>query len=840
MQQPVASPRSVIVGLGRTGVSAARHLAARGHRLVVTDSRENPPGLADLRRLVPAAATALGGFDPAVLEGADQVVVSPGVSLAEPFLRKAAADGLDLVGDIELFAREAGGRVVGITGTNGKSTVTTLVGEFARAAGLAVRVGGNLGEPALDLLEGPPAAMYVLELSSYQLETTHSLQLEAAAVLNVTPDHLDRYRDLAGYAAAKARIFERAATAIVNLDDDIVVRMPRPGQRTVGFSLRRGDADFRLLAQGGESWLAAGAEPLLPLAALRLPGRHNAANALAALAVGSVCGFPREAMTEVLARFGGLPHRAERVRDWRGIAFIDDSKGTNVGATVAALDGLDGPAGPDRGRGRQGPGLLAARSRLQRQGKAGRSDRARRASARRRARRPLRRRLRRLDGGRGRHRRRDRPRRRHGPAVAGLRELRHVPRLRAARRGVRGGGTGIAGMSVTSALQYSRSAGRQQRLALDPVIIGTVFGLLLAGLVMVASASVSIAARQAADPFYYFDRQAFSVLLGCAFGAAMLVVPISAWRKVAPWLLVLSFALLVAVAIPGIGHEVNGSRRWLRFGPVNFQPSELARWFLVTYVAIFAIRHQTELRSTADGFFKALAVLVAAATLLLFEPDFGAAVVLCVTGTAVLFVAGARMREFLLVCGAGLAGIAVLAVTSPYRLKRILAFLNPWDDPFDSGFQLTQSLIAIGRGEWFGVGLGSSIQKLFYLPEAHTDFVFAVLAEEFGLLGVLVIVAGFLVLVLRSLRLSRIAADAGMPLHACLAAGFGVWIGLQAFLNMGVNMGLLPTKGLTLPLLSYGRSSMLVTLAWVGMLLRVHHEVVVSGKSAIPAEGRAP
>ncbi len=393
-------------------------------------------------------------------------------------------------------------------------------------------------------------------------------------------------------------------------------------------------------------------------------------------------------------------------------------------------------------------------------------------------------------------------------------------------------------MSAVSSLQYSRSAGRQQRLAFDPVIIGTVLGLLLAGLVMVASASVSLAAREYQDAFYFFERQAFSVLLGCAAGAAMLFVPISAWRRAAPWLLLASFVLLLAVAIPAIGHSVNGSRRWLRFGPLNFQPSELARWFLVTYIAIFAVRHQTEIRGTAEGFFKALAVLVAAAVLLLAEPDFGAAVVLCVTGTAVLFVAGARMREFLLVCGVGLLGMAVLAVTSPYRLKRILAFLNPWADPFDSGFQLTQSLIAIGRGELFGVGLGSSIQKLFYLPEAHTDFVFAVLAEEFGLLGVMVVVAAFLTLVLRSLRLSRVAADAGMPLHACLAAGFGVWIGLQAFLNMGVNMGLLPTKGLTLPLLSYGRSSMLVTLAWVGMLLRVHHEVVASGKSALPAEGR--
>jgi UDP-N-acetylmuramoylalanine--D-glutamate ligase len=343
MTQATGSPRSVIVGLGRTGVSAARHLAARGHRLVVTDSRRDPPGLAELKKLVPEAATVLGGFDPAVLEGADQVVVSPGVSLAEPFLRKAAADGLDLIGDVELFAREAGGRVVGITGTNGKSTVTTLVGEFARAAGLEVRVGGNLGEPALDLLQGPPAAIYVLELSSYQLETTHSLQPEAAAVLNVTPDHLDRYGSLAEYAAAKARIFERAATAVVNLDDEIVVRMPRPGQRTLGFSLRRGDADFRLLARGDGEWLAARDEPLMPLAALRLPGRHNAANALAALAVGSACGFPREAMTGVLARFGGLPHRVERVRDRRGVAFIDDSKGTNVGATVAAIEGLGAP-----------------------------------------------------------------------------------------------------------------------------------------------------------------------------------------------------------------------------------------------------------------------------------------------------------------------------------------------------------------------------------------------------------------------------------------------------------------------------------------------------------------
>ena len=393
-------------------------------------------------------------------------------------------------------------------------------------------------------------------------------------------------------------------------------------------------------------------------------------------------------------------------------------------------------------------------------------------------------------------------------------------------------------MTAGVALQYSRSAGRQPRLILDPVIVTAVFCLLLIGLVMVTSASLNVAERLTGDPFFHFERQLLSVLLGCTFAGAMLFMPISMWQRLAPVLLIASFALLVLVLIPGLGHEVNGSRRWIRIGLLNFQPSEVARWLLLTYIAVFAVRHQTELRSSAQGFFKPLAVLLVAAGLLLLEPDFGAAVVLCMTGTAVLFVAGARLRDFLLVTTIGCAGLALLAFTSDYRLKRLIAFLDPWADPYNSGFQLTQSLIAIGRGEWFGVGLGSSIQKLFYLPEAHTDFVFAVMAEEFGLFGVAIVVFAFLALVLRSLRLSRIAADAGMPLHACIAAGFGVWLGLQAFINIGVNMGLLPTKGLTLPLLSYGRSSMLVTLAWIGVLLRVHHEVAASGKSAIPPEAR--
>ena len=336
-------PVSVIVGLGRTGASCARHLAARGHELRITDSRRDPPGLAELRKTGEEASLALGGFDDSMLDGADQVVVSPGVSVREPIIAAAVARGMDVVGDVELFAREVAGRCVGITGTNGKSTVTTLVGEIAEAARVNVSVGGNIGRPALDLLAGDPAELYVLELSSFQLETTHSLALEAAVVLNLTADHMDRYTDLSDYGAAKARIYDHCATAVINLDDELVRRMPRPGQRTVGFSLSRADADYALVNLSGAEWLAAGGQPVLPVPEMRLSGRHNAANALAALALADACGLSRAAAVTALQRFPGLPHRAQWVADTGGVRWIDDSKATNVGAALAAVEGLAGP-----------------------------------------------------------------------------------------------------------------------------------------------------------------------------------------------------------------------------------------------------------------------------------------------------------------------------------------------------------------------------------------------------------------------------------------------------------------------------------------------------------------
>jgi UDP-N-acetylmuramoylalanine--D-glutamate ligase len=336
--------RVVVVGLGKTGLSVTRYLCARGLSVAITDSREQPPALAALQAL-PAAATLsvrTGGFDVSLLNDADLVVLSPGIAPSGAFFDAVRERSLPMIGDIELFAAAARAPIAAITGTNGKSTVTTLLGLMAARAGCAVRVGGNLGEPALDLLD-ERAALYVLELSSFQLERTHSLWLAAGAVLNVTPDHLDRYADLAAYAAAKARIFDHCRLAVINLDDPRVVAMIGPAQPRVGFSLQgAAGADYGIIEHGAgrAPWLAARGEPLLALSELRLAGLHNAANALAALAMAEALGLPREACLAALREFPGLPHRMQWVAELRGVRYIDDSKGTNVGATLAAIAGL--------------------------------------------------------------------------------------------------------------------------------------------------------------------------------------------------------------------------------------------------------------------------------------------------------------------------------------------------------------------------------------------------------------------------------------------------------------------------------------------------------------------
>jgi UDP-N-acetylmuramoylalanine--D-glutamate ligase len=364
--QALQSARNaVIVGMGRTGLSVARHLQRCGYALSVTDTRDAPPELAGVQALGASIVTRTGGFDARLLETADLVVTSPGVPLDDPFFVQARTRGLDIVGDIELFARAADAPVVGITGTNGKSTVTTLLGRMAERAGVRVRVGGNLGQPALDLLDRGPTDLYVLELSSFQLDTTHSLKLKAGVVLNVSPDHMDRYATLDHYAASKARIFANCETAVVNADEPEVRKMPRPGQRVLTFGLETPDVDFGVVTPSGgkEPWLARRGAALLPLAALRISGRHNAANALATLALGDALRLPLAPMLEELREFTGLPHRAQWVAEIRGVRYVNDSKGTNVGATLAAVGGLVGPlvviAGGD-GKGQDFTPLAAA------------------------------------------------------------------------------------------------------------------------------------------------------------------------------------------------------------------------------------------------------------------------------------------------------------------------------------------------------------------------------------------------------------------------------------------------------------------------------------------------
>jgi cell division protein FtsW len=387
-------------------------------------------------------------------------------------------------------------------------------------------------------------------------------------------------------------------------------------------------------------------------------------------------------------------------------------------------------------------------------------------------------------------------------------------------------------MNATT-MGYGVRARERMPFAWDAVTVGLVAALLLVGLVMVTSASMSVAAKDFGDPFYFLERQFVFGACGVALAWLATRIPAELWDKYSLALLLLGLALLLLVLIPGIGAKINGARRWMRIGPMNFQVSELAKVLVLTWVCSYCVRKRAELETTLPGLLKPFGLLALSGVLLLIEPDFGAATVLIATGFAVLFVAGARLRYVCLLVSTAVVAFALLALTSPYRLKRLMIFLHPFDDPFNGGFQLTQSLIAIGRGSWFGVGLGSSVQKLFYLPEAHTDFVFAVLAEELGLVGVIGVIALFLGLVWRAFRISRLAAQAGMRFQSYVALAFGVWLGLQAIVNIGVNMGVLPTKGLTLPLLSYGRSSLLVSLAWLGVVLRIYHEVKCSSRLGV-------
>jgi cell division protein FtsW len=540
---------------------------------------------------------------------------------------------------------------------------------------------------------------------------------------------------------------------------------------------------------------------LLPLASLRISGRHNAANALATLALGDALRLPIAPMLDELREFTGLPHRAQWVAEIKGVRYINDSKGTNVGATLAAVGGLVGPlvviAGGD-GKGQDFSPLAAAfRGKVRTAVLLGRDaglietalagicHTARAATM--------------------------------TDAVSAARASRRPATPCCCRRRVRAS-TCFATTPNAAACSPPRSwssheAGRPPAHRCRGAVAG-----------------VGHRAARSHHGHLGVDLDRQPRWRQCVFVPRTPAGVVLAWADCWPrWCSAsapntsrrwpgrcwsVAVVMLFIVLIPGLGHVVNGSRRWIRVLGFNFQASELARVLTLIFIASYAVRREEELRSTAFGLIKPMLLLGFIALLLLAEPDFGAASVLLMAGFGILFVAGARLRYVLLVAAACAGALSLLVLLVPYRMARVTSFLDPWADPFNSGFQLTQSLIAIGRGEWFGVGLGESVQKLFYLPEAHTDFLFAVLAEELGLVGVAATLALFIGLVWRSFWIAQLASRANLKFQAYLAAGFGIWLGSQALINIGVNMGVLPTKGLTLPLMSYGRSSMIVTLAW--------------------------
>lgn len=358
----------------------------------------------------------------------------------------------------------------------------------------------------------------------------------------------------------------------------------------------------------------------------------------------------------------------------------------------------------------------------------------------------------------------------------------------------------------------------------DKWLMLVVMCLLIIGLMMVASSSVMVSTKYFHQPFHFLVKQVAYLSVGIFLSIVLLRVDMSFWEKVSGPLLIACLLLLVIVLIPGIGRLVNGSRRWLSLGPIGVQVSELAKLTMILYISGYLVRQKDGMKQNILGFIKPMIVLGIVAMLLLLEPDFGATVVITGTVMAMLFLTGVKLRYYVgLLIVVGLS-LVTLAVSSPYRMVRLTAFLNPWADQFNSGYQLTQSLIAFGRGGWFGTGLGDGVQKLFYLPEAHTDFVFAVLAEELGLVGVFLVLMLYSILVIRGLMIGLTAYKQERLFSAYTAYGLTFWLGLQAAINMGVNAGLLPTKGLTLPFLSYGGASMVVNCIVLALLLRIDYE----------------
>src|SRR5437899_1709290 len=705
-------PRHVLVlGFRRTGQAVAAALAARGVRVRAADAR--PAAALGVTGAPPGVELRLGEDGPPLLTGVELVVPSPGVPRDAPVLAAAERRGIPVWSEIELAFRLLACPLVAITGTNGKSTTTSLVGQALERAGRRTFIGGNLGTPLISALDQAPE-IAVAEVSSFQLEWVERLRPRPGPLLNLTPDHLDRHASFAEYGEAKARLFaaqEAEDFAVVNRDDAEAWRVVAGVRaRIVSF----GAGAVACGAFAGEGFVAlrlpAATEELYGLGRTRLAGRHNIENILAAVTVARLAGAPPAAVQAAIDEIEPLPHRLARVAERGGVAWYDGSKATHAGA--AAPPAFRGP-------------------------------------------------------------------------LAGQR-----PRL----RGVLGG---------------------------DPWLVLAVAALVGLSVVMVFNVSYFYGQEHFGDSLLFFRKHLLSVGLGTVVAVVASRLSSDTYRRAAYPLLVVVLVALLLVLVPGIGLARGGARRWLHLGPLSVQPSELAKFALVLYLARSLVKKGERLATLEFGILPHYLVVGLVAGLVLLEPDFGTAALAMGLLVFMLFVGGVPARLMAFPALAALPALAAVAWKAPYRWARIVAFLYPDRDPLGVNFQLQQSFIAFGSGGLWGVGLGESQQKMFYLPEAHTDFLFSVIGEELGLLGALLVLALFAVVGARGFRIAVRLED---PFASLLAFGVTLSLVLQGVVNAGVVLGCLPTKGLALPFLSYGGSAMIAALGQIGVLLALARE----------------
>ena len=735
-----------MVGLARSGAAVARLLGARGETVIGVDSG-HPREAEGLEGA--GVEVHLGVDGTRLLTRARTLVKSPGVPQDAPVVAAARERGIEVTGELELAWRLIPNVFCGVTGTNGKTTTTELIGHLYRTAGRAVAVAGNVGTPLASLVgEVDPEATVVCECSSFQLEDSALFSPETAVLVNLAPDHLDRHGTLDAYLDAKLRIFANQG------NDDVAVfngDTPELHDRDIGGCARRvrfcptegeaADPDCEVSLADG--LIFADDEPLVRTDELRVLGAHNVENAMAAAAAALASGLPRDSVADGLRGFEGVPHRLERIAEIDEVLYVNDSKATNVASAVAALESFDGGvhliAG---GRPKQesftplvepvkrncvacyliGEAAERLAQELAPVAEAGVDDRAFRDPG---------------PGGRGSLEAREAGRGR--PALAGLCELRRV-------RGLRGawGALPRAGGGPSMSLRPGGRTKRQQPPPLEYSLLLTATLCLLAfGAVMVFSASSARSLLTGeGNGFHYLERTLVFGAIGLCVMRVLALRGLAAARTLTPLMLLASLFLLVVVLAPGVGQTVNGAQRWIGAGALQFQPSELAKLSLVLYGAHLLAaepRRARDLRGLAPY----LLVVGGALLLISMQPDLGTSIIIASAVCSMLFLAGVRARTLAPVgLAIGLIGLTMIA-TNPYQQERLTGFLNPGADLGGAGFQSKQATIAVGSGGIFGVGLGESVQKASYLPEAHTDMIAAVIGEELGLAGMFVLIGLF-------------------------------------------------------------------------------------------------